>query len=54
MTIVEVVGIVLMFSVSVAVIVANVVVARSECLTNRELLRVQREWMERMTDDTRD
>ena len=54
MTIVEVVGIVLMFAVSVAVIVSNVVTARSKCRTNRELLRVQREWMERMTDDTRD
>lgn len=54
MTIVEVVGIVLMFAVSAAVITANVVVARAECLTNRELLRVQREWMERMTDDARD
>lgn len=54
MTIVEVVGIVLMFAVTAAVIVATAVVARSECLTNRELLRTQREWMERMTDDTRD
>lgn len=54
MTIVEVVGIVLMFAVSVAVIVSSFVTARSECRTNRELLRVQREWMERMTDDTRD
>ena len=44
----------LMFAVSVAVIVSNVVTARSECRTNRELLRVQREWMERMTDDKRD
>ena len=54
MTIVEVAGIALMFAVSAAVIVASAVVARSECRTNRELLRVQREWMERMTDDTRD
>ena len=55
MTIVNVVvGIALMFAVSVAVIVSNVVTARSECRTNRELLRVQREWMERMTDDKRD
>lgn len=54
MTIVEVVGTALMFAVSVAVIVVSAVVARSECRTNRELLRVQREWMERMTDDTRD
>ena len=54
MMIVDVVCIVLMFAVSAAVIVANVVTARSECRTNRELLRVQREWRERMTDDTRD
>lgn len=54
MMIIEVVGIALMFAVSVAIIASNVVIARSECLTNRELLRVQREWMERMTDDTRD
>lgn len=53
MTIVEVVGTALMFAVSVAIIVASAVVALSECRTNRELLRVQREWMERMTDDTR-
>ena len=54
MTIVEVVGIVLMFAVCVAVIVASAVAARSECRTNRELLRMQRKWMERMTDETRD
>lgn len=54
MMIIEVVGIALMFAVSVVVIVSNVATARSECRTNRELLRVQREWMERMTDDTRD
>lgn len=54
MTIVDVVGIALVFVVSAVVIIANVVTARSECRTNRELLRVQREWMERMTDDTRD
>lgn len=54
MIVIEVVGVALMFAVSVVVIVSNVVVARSECLTNRELLRVQREWMERMTDDKRD
>lgn len=54
MMIVEVVGIVLMFAVSAVVIVANVVIARSECRTNRELLRVQREWMERMADGARD
>lgn len=53
MTIVEVVFIALVFVVAAVVIVANAVVARSECLTNRELLRVQREWMERMTDDAR-
>lgn len=51
---IEVVGVALMFAVSVVVIVSNVVTARSECRTNRELLRVQREWMERMTDDARD
>lgn len=54
MTIVEVVCIALMFAVSAAVIVTSAVVARSECRTSRELLRVQREWMERMTDDARD
>lgn len=54
MMVIDVVGIALMFAVSAAVIVASAVVARSECRTNRELLRVQREWMERMTDDTRD
>lgn len=54
MTIVDVVGIALVFAVAAAVITANVVIARSECRTNRELLRVQREWMERTTDDTRD
>lgn len=54
MMVIDVVGIALMFAVSVAVIVTSAVVARSECRTNRELLRVQREWMERMTDDTRD
>lgn len=54
MMVIEVVGIALMFAVSVAIIASNVVTARSECRTNRELLRVQREWMERMTDDTRD
>ena len=52
--IVNVVCIALMFVVSAVVIAENVVTARSECRTNRELLRVQREWMERMTDDTRD
>ena len=54
MMIIEVVGIALMFAVSAAIIASNVVAARSECRTNRELLRAQREWMERMTDDTRD
>lgn len=54
MMIVEVVCIALVFVVSAVVITTNVVTARSECRTNRELLRVQREWMERMTDDTRD
>ena len=54
MTGIDVVGIALMFAVSVAVIVSSFVTARSECRTNRELLRVQREWMERMTGDTRD
>lgn len=54
MTIVDAVGIALVFAVSAAVIIANVVIARSECRTNRELLRVQREWMERMTNGTRD
>lgn len=54
MMVIDVVFIALVFVVAAAVIVANVVIARSECLTNRELLRVQREWMERMTDDARD
>lgn len=54
MTGIDVVVIALMFAVSVAVIVSSLAIARSECRTNRELLRVQREWMERMTDDTRD
>ena len=53
MMVIDVVGIALVFVVAAVVIVANVVIARSECRTNRELLRVQREWMERMTDDTR-
>lgn len=53
MTVVDVVGIALMFAVSAAVIVSSAVAARSECRTNRELLRVQREWMERMTNDKR-
>ena len=54
MTIVDVVGVALVFVVAAVVIVSNVVMACSDCRTNRELLRVQREWMERMTDDTRD
>lgn len=54
MMVIDVVGIALVSVVSAVVITANVVIARSECRTNRELLRVQREWMERMTDDTRD
>ena len=54
MTIVNVVCIALAFVVSAVVIVSNIVVARSEFRTNRELLRVQRAWVERMTDDTRD
>lgn len=54
MMVIDVACIAIAFVVAAVVIVANVVIARSECLTNRELLRVQREWMERMTDDTRD
>ena len=54
MTIVDVVCIALVFVVAAVVIIANVVIARSECLTNRELLRIHHERMERMTDDTRD
>lgn len=54
MMVIDVVGVALVFVVAAVIIVANVVIARSECRTNRELLRVQREWMERMTDDTRD
>ena len=53
MTVIDVVGVALMFAVSVAIIVSSFVTARSECRTNRELLRVQREWMERMTNDAR-
>ena len=54
MMVIDVVCIALVFVVAAAVIIANVVIARSESRPNRELLRVQREWMERMTDDTRD
>lgn len=54
MMVINVVGIVLMLAVAAAAIVSNIVTTRSECRTNRELLRVQREWMERMTNDTRD
>lgn len=54
MTVIEVAIIALMLAISAAAIVAIAVIARSECRTNRELLRVRREWMERMTDDTRD
>ena len=54
MMVIDVVGIALVFVVAAVVIAANVVTARSECRTNRELLRVQREWMERMTNGTRD
>lgn len=54
MMVIDVVGIALVFVVAAVVIVANVVIALSECRTNRELLRVQREWMERMTNDARD
>lgn len=50
MMVIDVVCIALMFVVAAVVIAANVVIARSECRTNREL----REWMERMTDGTRD
>ena len=54
MMVVEVVCIALVFVVAAVVIVSNVVIARSECRMNRELLRAHREWMERMADDTRD
>nr|DAX23623.1 MAG TPA: hypothetical protein [Caudoviricetes sp.] len=54
MTIVEVVCIALVFAVSAAIITTNIIVARSDCRTNRELLRVRRERMERMADDARD
>lgn len=53
MMVIDVVGIALVFVVAAVIIVANVVIARSECLTNRELLRLYRERMERMTDDKR-
>ena len=42
MTIVEVACIALASVVSAVIIAAHVVVARSDCRTNRELLRVQR------------
>lgn len=54
MMVANVVCIAIVFVVAAVVIVSNVVIACSECRTNRELLRVRREWMERMTDDTRD
>lgn len=54
MMVIEVVSIALMFAVSVVVIAFSAVIARSECRTNRELLRVQRERMERMANDKRD
>lgn len=54
MMVIDVVFIALVFAVAAVTIVVNVVIACSEYRTNRELLRVQREWMERMTDDTRD
>lgn len=54
MMVIDVVGIALVFVVAAVVIVSNVVIACSECRTNREMLRVQLEWVERMTDDTRD
>ena len=54
MMVIDVVGIALVFVVAAVVIVSNVVIACSECRTNRELLRVQRKWMERMADETRD
>ena len=46
MTIIEVVGIVLMFAVSVAAIAASAVVAIYEC----RMLRMQREWIEKMKE----
>ena len=49
MIVIEVVSIALMLAISAAAIVAIAVLARSEC----RMLRVQREWMERMTDDKR-
>lgn len=48
MTIIDVVGTVIVFVVAAVVIVSNVVIARSEYRTNLELLRVQREWIEKM------
>lgn len=53
MTFIDVVVVALMLAVSTTVIVTSIAIARSECRTNKELSRVQREWMERMTDDTR-
>lgn len=54
MTFIDVVVVVLMLAVSTTAIVSSFVTARSECRTNKELSRVQREWMERMTGDKRD
>ncbi len=51
MTIIDVVGTVIVFVVAVVVIVSNVVIARSEWRLNRELLRVQREWIKRIESE---
>ena len=54
MTFIDVVVVALMLAVSTTAIVTSIAIARSECRTNKELLRVQREQMERMTGDKRD
>ena len=54
MMVIDVVVVALVFVVAAVVIVANVVIALSECRTNREMLRMQRERMERMANGTRD
>lgn len=51
MTIIDVVGTMIVFVVAVVVIVSNVVIARSEWRLNRELLRVQREWIKRIESE---
>ena len=51
MTFIDVVVVALMLAVSTTAIVTSIAIACSECRMNKELLRVQRERMERMTCD---